>query len=120
MSTDTEGAAERLTVEAVRGLATIPLWSPDPTVPTAARLLDISRTLAYQSAADGSLPVIRLGSKVLVAVPRLLAMLGATEDPQDAPEAAAGDRDVTTDPGTVPVHAPPAFLGLAPGSSAAS
>lgn len=110
---------EPLTVDAVRGRATIPLWSPDPTVPTAARLLDISRTLAYQSAADGSLPVIRLGSKVLVAVPRLLSMLG-DDASQDAPQGADGDHRSDHGPETAPPHAHTPVLGLAPSSSAAS
>jgi excisionase family DNA binding protein len=45
-------------------------------VEEAAQLLRIGRTLAYQSARNGQLPVLHLGARLLVSVPGLLAMLG--------------------------------------------
>ena len=49
------------------------------TVEQAARLLGISRGLAYQGVRDGSLPSIRIGRRVLVPTARLLALLGEEE-----------------------------------------
>lgn len=58
----------------VRGRATIPVWAESG--PCAARLLGIGRSAAYAAARTGELPSIRLGSRVLVPVPALLALLG--------------------------------------------
>jgi excisionase family DNA binding protein len=44
-------------------------------VDEAAKLLGIGRSTAYAAARDGSLPVLRLSRRVLVSVPRLLAMI---------------------------------------------
>ncbi len=59
-----------LTLESVRGRATV-------TVPEAAQLLGIGRDNAYRAAASGQLPTIAIGRRLVVPVPRLLAMLGA-------------------------------------------
>jgi excisionase family DNA binding protein len=49
------------------------------TVPEAAKVLGISRDAAYALARAGELPgVIRLGRRLIVAVPLLLQALGAT------------------------------------------
>ena len=58
----------------VRALGTIPVWHP--TKADAAGVLGISRNTAYALARSGDLPTIRLGSRVVVPVPALLAMLG--------------------------------------------
>lgn len=58
----------------VRDLGTIPVWSA--TEPDAADVLSVGRALAYSMARDGRLPTIRLGSRVVVPVPALLALLG--------------------------------------------
>jgi excisionase family DNA binding protein len=50
------------------------------TVPEAGCLLGISRNTAYAAAARGELPVVRIGRRVLVSKPRLLAMLGAAPE----------------------------------------
>lgn len=64
---------EPLTIDDIRDRATI-------TVPEAARVLLLSRDVAYKAALAGELPTLRLGRRILVPVPRLLAMLGATPD----------------------------------------
>lgn len=46
------------------------------TVEEAARLLGVSRGLAYQAARDGQLPTIRLGRRLLVPRGPLLALVG--------------------------------------------
>ena len=48
------------------------------TVEQAARLLVISRGLAYQGVRDGSIPSISIGRRRLVPRARLLELLGAT------------------------------------------
>ena len=44
-------------------------------VTEAAQVLGIGRATAYKAAHDGSLPVLRVSTRLLVSVPRLLAML---------------------------------------------
>ena len=46
-------------------------------VEEAAKLLGISRGLAYEAARQGELPVIRLGRRLLVPRARLLELVGA-------------------------------------------
>ena len=48
-------------------------------VEEAAQLLGISRSLAYEAARDGALPVIRVGRRLLVPRRQLLKMLGLIE-----------------------------------------
>lgn len=48
------------------------------TVPEAGRLLGIGRDAAYRAAERGELPTIRVGRRLVVPVPRLLALVGAT------------------------------------------
>jgi excisionase family DNA binding protein len=48
-------------------------------VEDAARLLGISRGLAYEAARRGDLPVIRLGRRLLVPRARLLELVGTAE-----------------------------------------
>src|SRR5207244_2345667 len=56
------------------------------TVEEAAKLLGISRGLAYESARRGEIPTIRLGRRVLVPRSRLLAMLEEEDDTPSAGE----------------------------------
>lgn len=58
----------RLCIEDIAGQAAI-------TVEDAARLLGIGRSAAYEAARRNQLPVIRIGRRLLVPVPRLMAML---------------------------------------------
>jgi excisionase family DNA binding protein len=46
------------------------------TVEEAARALRIGRSAAYEAVRRGQLPALRIGRRVLVPVPRLLALLG--------------------------------------------
>lgn len=48
------------------------------TITEAAHLLGIGRDAAYRAATAGTLPTLRLGRRLVVPVPKLLAMLGAT------------------------------------------
>jgi excisionase family DNA binding protein len=48
-------------------------------VEEAARLLGISRGLAYEAARRGEMPVIRLGRRLLVSRARLLELVGTAE-----------------------------------------
>lgn len=52
-------------------------------VEEAARLLGISRGLAYESARRGQLPTIRIGRRLLVPRARLLDLVGATDVPEN-------------------------------------
>lgn len=62
---------------------------PTLTVEQAGEMLGISRRSAYRAVARGDLPTLRLGRRILVPTPRLLALLGAgdveTADGGDAP-----------------------------------
>jgi excisionase family DNA binding protein len=51
------------------------------TVEEAGQCLGISRKLAYEAAGRGEIPVLRLGRRLVVPVPKLLAMLEGTQDP---------------------------------------
>ncbi|WP_062520027.1 helix-turn-helix domain-containing protein [Demequina silvatica] len=55
---------------AIRDKATIPLW------PDAAKIMGVGKTGIYAAAAAGEIPTVRLGRRILVPVPKLLAMLG--------------------------------------------
>lgn len=68
-----------MTLDDVRGRATI-------TVPEAGVLLGIGRDAAYAAARSGDLPTLRLGRRVVVPVPRLLAWLGEDPAPRDDDE----------------------------------
>lgn len=46
------------------------------TVPEAAKVLGIGRDNAYRAAADGTLPTLKIGHRLIVPVPKLLEMLG--------------------------------------------
>jgi excisionase family DNA binding protein len=46
------------------------------TVPQAGKVLGIGRDSAYRAANAGELPVLKLGRRLVVPVPRLLEMLG--------------------------------------------
>ena len=70
-------------LENVRRVKEEALVLPDPnetptvTVEEAGRLLGISRGTAYDAAASGELPTIRIGRRLLVPVAMLRSMLGA-------------------------------------------
>lgn len=49
---------------------------PTITVPEAGQLLGISRDSAYHAATVGEIPTFRMGRRLLVPVPALLAKLG--------------------------------------------
>lgn len=57
--------------EAVRGRLTC-------SVPEAGEVLGIGRNAAYRAAHDGTIPTLRLGRRLVVPVPKLLALLGLT------------------------------------------
>ena len=63
------------------------------TVEEAARVLGISRGVAYESARRGELPVVRLGRRLLVPRPRLEELLGG--------KFALNDDDPAATPGRV-------------------
>ena len=52
---------------------------PTISVERAGELLGISRRSAYRAAANGELPSVKLGRRILVPTARLLALLGADE-----------------------------------------
>jgi excisionase family DNA binding protein len=54
-------------------------------IPEAARLLGIGKTLAYEAAKRGELPVIRIGRRVVVSRARLYALLEGKPEPETAP-----------------------------------
>lgn len=67
------------------------------TVPEAGEALGIGRSAAYAAADRGDIPTLRLGRRVVVPVPKLLALLGATPEDTEA--------GVSTTPATATVHA---------------
>ena len=56
-------------IQSLRGRATI-------TIEEAAVVLGIGRNQAYNAAASGDLPTLRFGRRILVPVPKLLALIG--------------------------------------------
>lgn len=54
----------------VRGRGAIPLW------PDTGRILGIGKDATYAAARAGEIPTLRFGRRILVPVPKLLAMLG--------------------------------------------
>jgi excisionase family DNA binding protein len=62
---------ERLSLADLGGRATV-------TVEEVAQVLGVSRGSAYEGVRTGALPSLRLGRRVLVPVPALLSLLGAT------------------------------------------
>ena len=46
----------------------------------ASKILQIGRSTAYAAARDGSLPVLRISHRLLVSVPRLLALIGIEDE----------------------------------------
>lgn len=54
---------------------------PTLSVDEAGEMLGISRRSAYRAAARGEIPTLRLGRRLLVPTPRLLALLGAAGGP---------------------------------------
>lgn len=57
----------------IQNLGTMPIWSE--TEPNYCGLVGIGRSLGYRAARSGSVPIHRVGGRVLVAVPALLRML---------------------------------------------
>lgn len=63
---------------------------PTLSVDEAGEMLGISRRSAYRAVARGEIPTLRLGRRLLVPTPRLLALLGAAGGgaPEQAPRTA--------------------------------
>lgn len=78
-----------------RATARLAELPPTLTIEEAGQMLGISRRSAYRAAARGELPTLRLGRRLLVPTPRLLALLGlsvdeaADEEPAATPSAPA-------------------------------
>jgi excisionase family DNA binding protein len=70
--------AQALTIADIAGRPTI-------RVEEAAILLGIGRSTAFEAARRGELPTIRIGRRLLVPVPQLLAQLGAQAAPTHSP-----------------------------------
>lgn len=91
-----------MNLEQVRGRATI-------TVPEAGQLLSIGRDAAYAAAERGELPVLRLGRRLVVPVPRLLELLGMPQTDSEASSreelATASTPDSSQEPRHVQSHA---------------
>jgi excisionase family DNA binding protein len=67
---------------------------PEPatmSIPTAARLLGISRSAGYRAAACGQIPTIRIGRRLLVPTARLHQLLGITDHDSPAVGVAEGE-----------------------------
>ena len=64
-------------------------------IPETARMLGISRGLAYELARSGQIPVLRLGKRLLVPKIALERMLGQTETPGDKREASHSRNTLT-------------------------
>ncbi|MFN2490125.1 MAG: helix-turn-helix domain-containing protein [Actinomycetota bacterium] len=66
-------ADEATHLDDIRGRAVI-------SVEEAAQYLEIGRSAAYRAARTGELPTLRLGRRLLVPVPRLLALIGSDDE----------------------------------------
>ena len=64
-------------------------------IPETARMLGISRGLAYELARSGQIPVLRLGKRLLVPKIALERMLGQTETPGENREASRSRNTLT-------------------------
>jgi hypothetical protein len=60
---------------------------PTLTIPETAQVLNIGRDAAYGAAQRGELPTLQFGRRIVVAVPKLLELLGVT--PREAASAGA-------------------------------
>lgn len=67
-----------MNIEDIRDRATI-------TIPEAAVILGVGRDAAYAAAGKGQIPTLRLGRRLIVPVPALLAMLGVAGEAADGP-----------------------------------
>lgn len=56
-------------------------------VPEAGRALGLGKDASYAAAARGEIPTLRLGRRIVVPVPKLLELVGATPDRSDGPDA---------------------------------
>lgn len=67
------------------------------TVPEAGRMLGIGRDAAYRAASEGIIPTLRLGRRLVVPVPKLMALVGLDPEMSEAgpasPAAATTDKD---------------------------
>lgn len=65
------------------------------TVPEAGKVLGIGRDAAYAAAERGEIPTLKFGHRLVVPVPKLLAMLGADRSPLNevVKESDIGDAD---------------------------
>lgn len=72
------------TIDDVRDMPAIPLWHR--TEPSVAALFRCSRAHIYRHAALGEIPTIRIGTRIYVPVPALLALFYAApvDDSGDA------------------------------------
>lgn len=61
------------TIDEVRGLAAVPIWSDSR--PNAAGFLGISRSHAYKMAEARVIPTVALGTRLVVPTSKLLALL---------------------------------------------
>lgn len=89
---------------------------PTLTIEEAGDMLGISRRSAYRAAARGELPTLRLGRRLLVPTPRLLALLGLpvsepTDEPTPAPTAPAAVPSERARRGAAKPLRPPAERG---------
>jgi excisionase family DNA binding protein len=62
-------------------------------VEKAAKLLGVSRGLAYEAARRGELPTIKLGRRLLVPTARLLELVGTPERREPSFDRARGSRE---------------------------
>jgi excisionase family DNA binding protein len=72
------GRLPRVNADSVAAEMTLELAELPPTISVedAAKLLGVSRSAAYRAAANGQLPTISFGRRLLVPTSRLLEMLG--------------------------------------------
>ncbi len=80
---------ERLSIDDLRDRLTV-------TVPQAGEAIGIGRNAAYRAAAAGQIPTLRLGRRIVVPVPKLLALLGIDERAPTAPPQAVRRPDGTS------------------------
>jgi len=63
-----------------------PETQPTITIDEAADLLGICRASMYQAANAGQCPTVRIGRRILVKTAPFLRMIGALEEPAEAPK----------------------------------
>lgn len=66
------------------GIETMPIWSDDPDEVCLGKILGVGRNAAYEAARRKEIPTIRIGSRYIVPVRRLIRILEEGQETREA------------------------------------